>query len=168
MRYIAITSPDINNGLGCRVTLWVAGCTRHCPNCQNPETWGYLQGKCLDEAYKEVFEKLSLPYIKGLSISGGDPLDQTSESIADLKTFLERVKYDFPNKDIWIYSGDVFENLIKGDSLSVLKLCDVLVDGPYIHSQRDITLPFRGSTNQRIIDLKKTFDGNGKVVIKEV
>ena len=154
MRYLNITSPDVNNGLGFRVTLWVAGCSHHCKGCHNPETWAYNQGKKLREIKDELFEKLSYPYIQGLTLSGGDPLSQNNISLLELYLLLKKIKKKFPDKDIWIYSGDVYEDIVKHKFKNlVLSQCDVLVDGPYRYALRDTSLPFRGSSNQRIIDL---------------
>ena len=148
MRYLTITSPDVNNGSGFRVTLWVAGCSHHCKGCHNPETWDYKQGKHLSEIWKELVEKLDKEYITGLTLSGGDPLDQTNGSLLELYILLGRIKAKFPDKNIWIYSGDVYENLIKHPlKKAILKRCDVLVDGPYRYALRDTSLPFRGSSN---------------------
>ena len=156
MRYLSITAPDVNNGEGFRVTLWVAGCSHHCKGCHNPETWSYKQGKPLREIKKDLFAKLDKSYIKGITLSGGDPLDQNNGSLIELIILVSQIKKRFPDKDIWVYSGDVYENLIK-DPLkrALLKKCDVLVDGPYRYAQRDTSLPFRGSANQRIINLKE-------------
>lgn len=155
MRVLNITSPDVNNGLGFRVTLWVAGCNHHCKGCHNPETWNYHQGKKLSEVKKELFEQLDKEYIKGLTLSGGDPLAQNWKSLIELYILLGQIKRRFPNKDIWIYSGDVYENLLEHPiKKRILQRCDVLVDGPYRYALRDTSLPFRGSSNQRIINLK--------------
>lgn len=154
MNYISITSPDINNGTGCRVTLWIAGCTHNCPGCHNPETHSYKAGKVFDEeAEKILFEKLSKPYIKGLTVSGGDPLDQHTDTLYELRDLLETIREKFPEKDIWMYTGFKYENL-NYLQLEVTKYVDVLVDGPFKQELRDVTLPFRGSSNQRIINLK--------------
>lgn len=154
MRILNITSPDVNNGLGFRVTLWVAGCGHHCKGCHNPETWAYNQGKKLKAVKKELFEKLSEPYIKGLTLSGGDPLSQNKLSLLELYLLLTEIKKKFPDKDIWIYSGYTYEEIVSNKLMNlVLSKCDILVDGPYKYALRDTSLPFRGSSNQRIIDL---------------
>lgn len=156
MRYLNITSPDVNNGEGFRVTLWVAGCSHHCKGCHNPETWNYKQGKALREIKKDLFTKLDNSYIKGITLSGGDPLDQNLKSLIELYFLICEIKTKFPDKDIWVYSGDVYENLIKHPlKKAILKKCDILVDGPYRYAQRDLSLPFRGSSNQRIIHLRE-------------
>ena len=144
MRYLDITSPDINNGLGCRVTLWTSGCSHHCPGCQNPETWSFESGKEWDQSAKsELLEKLSKPYIKGLTLSGGDPM----YSEKDLIPVLKEIKEKFPEKDIWLYTGFELEQIKDHE---ILNYIDVLVDGQYIENLRDISLAFRGSSNQII------------------
>lgn len=153
MRYIGVTSPDINNGTGFRATLWVAGCSRHCKGCHNPETWDYNQGT--NKILKTVLEKLKPDYIQGLTISGGDPLLQDKKSLKQLYHLLRIVKFKYPNKDIWIYSSEIYEEAVKDKwKDKILSLCDVMVDGPYKYYLRDTSLAFRGSSNQRIIYLK--------------
>lgn len=153
MRYIKVTSPDINNGTGFRATLWVAGCSRHCKGCHNPETWNYNQGKT--KILKEVLEALKPNYIQGLTISGGDPLLQNKKSLIQLYVLLKIVKLKYPKKDIWIYSSEIYEEAVKDKwKDKILSLCDVMVDGPYKYYLRDTSLAFRGSSNQRIIYLK--------------
>lgn len=154
MKYISITTPDINNGIGFRVTLWVAGCSHHCPGCHNPETWDYSLGKTLEEIKRTLFFWLGKPYIKGLTLSGGDPIDQDEASLAELRDLLKEVKEKFPAKDIWLYTGYYLKD-IEGDKdkMAVVNLCDVVVDGPFIKSKKDLSLPFRGSSNQKIINL---------------
>jgi anaerobic ribonucleoside-triphosphate reductase activating protein len=150
MRYIDITYPDVNNGAGCRVTLWVAGCKHNCKGCHNPKTHDYKAGELFtEETYKELSEILSKPYISGLTLSGGDPLCQQPITLAEIENLVKRVKQDFPDKTIWIYTG-YYREYLKGIQLDILKYCDVLVDGPYVEELRDITLPFRGSSNQKI------------------
>lgn len=147
MKYLSITSPDVNNGLGCRVTLWLAGCKKHCLGCQNPSTWNFNQGKeVTEETVEELAGILEKPYIKGLTLSGGNPTDNSEE---DLVWLLQEIKTRFPEKDIWLYSGDTLETL-KETKLKVLELIDVLVDGEFRLGERDTSLAFRGSRNQRI------------------
>ena len=105
MRVVNITSPDVNNGEGFRTTLWVAGCNHHCRGCHNPETWEYKQGKALRDVRKDLYDKLDKSYISGLTLSGGDPLDQSKVSLIELYLLLKRIRKKFPNKNIWIYSG---------------------------------------------------------------
>ena len=155
MKILNITSPDVNNGTGFRVTLWVAGCSHHCRGCHNPESWDYNQGKSLREVRKDLFDRLDKSYIQGLTLSGGDPLAQSRKSLLELYFLLRRIKKKFPNKDIWIYSGYTHEEILQDKFKKlVLSLCDVLVDGLYRYALRDTSLPFRGSSNQRIIYLK--------------
>lgn len=153
MRFLTITKPDINNGPGCRVTLWIPGCNRHCEDCHTPWTHDYNQG---EEFTFDVFEKLceflKPEYISGLTISGGDPLMQNEETLSDLLQLVHDIKHLFPNKTIWIYTGYYKEQLSELQ-LDILKYCDVLVEGPFIKEKKDITIPFRGSTNQKITKL---------------
>ena len=155
MKILNITSPDVNNGTGFRVTLWVAGCSHHCRGCHNPESWDYNQGKSLREVRKDLFDRLDKSYIQGLTLSGGDPLAQSRKSLLELYFLLRRIKKKFPNKDIWIYSGYTHEEILQDKFKKlVLSQCDVLVDGLYKYALRDTSLPFRGGSNQRIIYLK--------------
>lgn len=150
MKYLDITYPDVNNGEGCRVTLWISGCKHNCKGCHNPHTHDYNTGEVFTEdTYNKLSDILSKPYIKGLTLSGGDPLCQLPPTLLQLHNLVKRIKDEFPDKDIWIYTGYYKENL-KPLQLEILKYCDILVDGPYIEELRDITLPFRGSSNQRI------------------
>lgn len=158
MRYLDVTYPDINNGLGFRVTVWVAGCTHQCPGCHNPWTWDYNQGE--KDVWNRIKEGMDKPYIKGLTVSGGDPLCQSNESLTELKELLVKVKEEWPDKDIWLFTGYRYEEIKdKEECMDVLKLVDVLVDGPYVKKKRDTTLAFRGSSNQRILRLTE-----GKIV----
>ena len=159
-KVLTITHPDVENGLGCRVTIWAAGCSHHCPGCHNQHTWRYDQGQRLEDPLvrAKIFEAVNKPYIKGITLSGGDPLDQMYSALQQLEIFIDDFKQEFPDKDIWIYSGDTFEQLILSPIRKrILKKCDVLVDGPFIKEQYDPDLAFRGSTNQRIINLKEKF-----------
>lgn len=157
MRYIKITYPDINNGPGCRVTLWLPGCTHKCKGCHNKWLADYeLGSKFTNDTLEELGEILSKDYISGLTISGGDPLDQSDEILQELMSLMKWVKCNF-NKSVWVYTGYYIYELNK-QQLKTLKYCDVLVDGPFLIDERDITLPFRGSKNQRIINLKKYFE----------
>ena len=158
LRILDITAPDINNGNGVRVTLWVSGCTHKCKGCHNSWTWNYNQGKIFAEDSDEILNKLSnwlsRDYVDGLTISGGDPLDQDKNTLFELKQIVNWVKTNFPSKTIWIYTGYTYEELNEYQ-LAVIENIDVLVDGPYKEELRDIAhCPFRGSTNQRIIYIK--------------
>ena len=155
------------NGDGLRVTCWVSGCSIGCVNCYNPQTWDFNSGiPFTEETMQEILEDLSKPYIKGLTLSGGHPFDpQNAPKVLEI---VKRVKMVFPNKDIWIYSGYVWEDIIKDDILKeILKRTDVLVDGAYIDELRDISLAFRGSSNQRIIDVPKSLEQNKVILWQE-
>ena len=150
MNYEKIDKCSVSNGSGVRTVLWVSGCDIHCRNCQNPQTWDFNSGiPFTEETMQELLYDLSKPYIKGLTLSGGHPLDP--HNAPKVLEIVKRVKMVFPNKDIWIYSGYVWEDIIKDETLrEILKYTDVLVDGAYIDELRDISLPFRGSSNQKI------------------
>lgn len=153
MRYAGIKKVDIANGSGCRVSLYVQGCERHCKGCFNPETWDYTKGEEYTlETQLEVLRALDKSYIHGLSILGGEPLKQDF----NLLKLLQIVKYNFPTKTIWLYTGYKFEELTD-TQLELLKYVDVLVDGEFIENEKVLDLRFRGSLNQRIIDVKETF-----------
>ena len=161
MKILSITGPDLSNGIGNRITIWVSGCTHKCPGCHNANAHDYNIGTdiSIEDNYNKIYNliitNLNKPYIKGITLSGGDPLDQSDENTKVLIKLVKQIKNNFPDKDIWIYSGDVFENLIKNPyKCELLKLCDILVDGPFIKEKQKTGLPFRGSDNQRIIELK--------------
>ncbi len=146
MRIHNITYPDINNGLGCRVTLWVSGCVHHCKGCHNPETWDFNSGReFTDDDKKMIFEILEKPYIKGITLSGGDPLC----SYNDILILIKEIKERFPNKDIWVFTGFTFDYINKHME-ELLNYVDVIVDGKYMEELRDVSLKFRGSSNQNI------------------
>lgn len=176
MNYHNINHCDMLNGNGIRVSLWVSGCSVHCKGCQNQQTWDLNSGILFDESAKqELFEALSKPYIQGITFSGGHPLEP--ENAKDVYNLISEIKEKFPDKDVWLYTGytlDIlnFTTLWKGVSPdcvhhntmnNILNICDVVVDGPYIEEQRDITLPFCGSKNQRLIDVKETLK-QGQIV----
>ena len=167
MNYEKIDKCSVSNGTRIRTVLWVSGCDIHCRNCHNPQTWDFNSGiPFTDDTMQEILYDLSKPYIKGLTLSGGHPLDP--HNAPKVLEIVKRVKMVFPNKDIWIYSGYEWENIIKDETLrEILKYTDVLVDGAYIDELRDISLAFRGSSNQRIIDVQKTLDSNEVVLWQE-
>ncbi|MCD8208458.1 MAG: anaerobic ribonucleoside-triphosphate reductase activating protein [Bacteroidales bacterium] len=149
MNYHKITYPDTNNGDGCRATLWVSGCDHHCEGCHNPETWDKDGGIEFTEASYQALKKvLEIPYIKGLTLSGGDPL--FANNYWTVLNIARRVKEDFPDKDIWLYTGYYMEQIQHGDIRDILDYVDVVVDGPFIKKERNTTLRFRGSNNQSI------------------
>lgn len=162
MNYLKIDKTSISNGLGVRTVLWCAGCERKCKNCFNPQTWDFNAGKPFDENAKQLlFSQLSKPYIKGLTLSGGHPLE--TRNFDDVLNLVREVKEKFPTKDIWLYTGYLYEELYYREISRILLYIDVLVDGPYIEEQRDITLAFRGSSNQKLIDVKETLK-QGKII----
>lgn len=173
MNYLGIDKSSISNGPGVRAVLWVSGCTCRCEGCQNPESWNFNAGKLFDEeAKKELFNSLNKQYVRGISISGGHPLE--NNNVEDVYLLIKEIKEKFPTKDIWLYTGYTWEQIFPTVCLdmfnvnnvyrkAVVEMCDVVVDGPYIESQRDITLVFRGSKNQRLIDVKKTLK-QGEIV----
>lgn len=157
MNYQSITYPDVNNGLGCRVTLWVSGCPHHCKGCHNQHTWDANSGIPFSNKSKEqLFEILSNPYIKGLTISGGEPL--FSYNISELADLVEEIKIKFPTKDIWLYTGytlDEIKNMlyildVNSFLYTILLNIDYIVEGRYEENLRDTSLAFRGSSNQNI------------------
>ena len=166
MNYLGIDKASISNGPGVRVVLWVSGCKIHCKGCQNPESWDFCAGKLFDEDTKqELFNALDKPYIRGITISGGHPLEY--ENLPCIYDLIKEIQTKFPEKDIWLYTGyalsiNDFDNTVDicwDNGLLrnyILTKCDVVVDGPYIEEQRDITLKFRGSRNQRLIDVNET------------
>lgn len=158
MYYGEIKNYDIANGYGVRVSLFVSGCRNHCPGCFQPETWDFHYGKPFTKkTADQIIEWLKPDYINGLSLLGGDPFE--IENQLGLIPFLERVREELPGKDIWCYTGYTLEHILSGKRLidgygvKMLSLIDILVDGPFIEDQKDISLKFRGSRNQRIIDL---------------
>lgn len=173
MNYIQIDKSSISNGPGVRVVLWVSGCTLHCKGCQNQESWDFNAGKLFDkDAKQEIFDILNKPYVHGITISGGHPLEY--ENLPYVYDLIKDIKTNFPEKDIWLYTGytlsinnfDTTVDICLDNGLLknyILAMCDVVVDGPYIEEQRDITLKFRGSYNQRLIDVQETLK-QGKII----
>lgn len=181
MNYHNITTADMMNGEGLRVVLWLSGCNHHCYNCQNPQTWDINGGILFDESAKEeLFRELDKDYISGLTLSGGDPLHEANiDSVLDL---VNEIRLSLPNKTIWLYTGykvvsvdseyeriifdrgneNIFEQfsfksaINHNKRIDIASMCDVLIDGQYIDSQRNITLPWCGSLNQRVINVKES------------
>lgn len=155
MNYAQIRKYDIANGPGVRTTIFLTGCTLNCKNCFNKEYQNFHFGKVFDEkAFDEVMDCLSDANISGLSVLGGEPFD----NLAGLKEFITKVRAK-SEKDIWVYSGYTFEELLEKDgAMDVLKNIDVLVDGRFVEDLKDLKLKFRGSSNQRIIDMKRTLE----------
>lgn len=158
MNYHNITHDDMLNGDGFRVVLFVSGCSLHCKNCQNPQTWDKDSGILFDDDAKhEIFEQLQKDHVSGLTLSGGHPLEPYN--LEQLTLLCKQVKQKFPNKTIWLYTGFVFEKVWQDYKLGkypIWDYVDVLVDGTYVENLRDVKLKWRGSSNQRVIDLKQT------------
>ena len=151
MNYAGIKNVDIANGPGVRVSLFVSGCRNHCPGCFNPETWDFDYGEPFtDKTEEELIKALRPSWIQGLSILGGDPMEPENQKA--LLPLLRRVKEELPEKDVWLYTGYRLESV---SSSPLLDLVDVIVDGPFIEAEKDISLAFRGSRNQRIIRLRE-------------
>lgn len=173
MNYSLIRKCDIANGPGVRVSLFVSGCTHHCPGCFQPETWDFNYGERFTKQTQEkILELLKPDYISGLTILGGEPME--SKNILGVCELIATTRCHYPNKTIWLYSGYVFEELNRPTNsvtentlkYNILKRLDILVDGPFIEAQKDISLLFRGSANQRIIDMPRT-RAAGKIVLWE-
>ena len=164
MNYGEIKNYDIANGEGVRVSLFVSGCTHHCKNCFNPETWSFEYGKPFTKETEDyIIECLSPDYIDGLSLLGGEPFEPQNQEA--LLPFLRKVKNELPNKNIWCYTGYLFDMELLSESRArceftdeMLSLIDVLVDGEFVQAMHDISLAFRGSSNQRIIDVQKSLE----------
>ena len=162
MNYAEIKYCDIANGLGCRTVLFVSGCRNACKGCFQPQTWAFDYGKEFDEkAQKEILDSLAPAYVQGLTLLGGEPFEEENQK--DLLPFVRKVKERYPKKNIWAFTGYIYDkDLIPGgrkyteDTDELLSLIDILVDGPFREEEKDITLKFRGSRNQRVIDLQKT------------
>ncbi|MDE7339311.1 MAG: anaerobic ribonucleoside-triphosphate reductase activating protein [Lachnospiraceae bacterium] len=172
MNYHNITYPDMNNGSGLRVVLWLSGCSHKCQGCQNPQTWDANSGIPFDESAKEeLFRELDKDYISGLTLTGGDPLHEANlDGVLDL---VNKIRLSCPQKSIWLYTGYIWEQLFEDDDFdiqggicenqtrrAIILSCDVLIDGKYIDSLQDITLPYRGSKNQRVINIKESIKKN--------
>ena len=163
MRYHNITKDDMLNGDGLRTVLWVAGCSHQCPGCQNPITWDICGGLPFDDGAKEeLFEALDKPYISGITLSGGDPLHEANR--AETGSLIEEIHEKFPEKTIWVYTGFLWEEV---RDLGFMKLVDVLVDGRFMEAKKDVALHWRGSSNQRVIDVKRTL-ADGEIVLHDV
>ena len=172
MYYGNIKKSDIANGPGVRVSLFVSGCTHHCKGCFNEETWNFKYGEPFTEKTEEQILKLLEPsYVSGLTVLGGEPMEYVNQK--ELLPFLKKVKENYPKKTIWCSTGYVYEKDLLGRMIQkwkitkeILELIDVLVDGPFIEEQKDITLLFRGSANQRLIDVPQSLAA-GEVILWE-
>ncbi len=174
MNYAEIKYCDIANGLGVRVSLFVSGCTHKCKNCFNKIAWDFNYGKPFtDEVQAEIFKNCVPDYIAGITILGGEPFEPENQSA--ILGFLRNFKEKFPQKDVWCFSGYTYEQLtgmeasrcFTNDTKHILEMVDVLVDGEYVDELRNLMLKFRGSSNQRLIDLNKTRE-HGKLTLLEI
>lgn len=172
MHYGEIKNCDIANGEGVRVTLFVSGCTNHCKNCFQPQTWDFNFGKPFtEEVENDILNMLEPSYIKGLTLLGGEPFEPQNQKA--ILPFIKKIKEKYPNKNIWAYSGFTYEELITegthphcDETADILSLIDVLVDGRFVEEKKNLMLRFRGSSNQRLIDMKETLKA-GQVVTFE-
>lgn len=156
MRYHNITHDDMLNGDGLRVVVWEAGCSHFCEGCQNPITWDPNGGLEFDaDAKAEVFDQLDKNYIEGITFSGGDPLH--TANVKDTEELAKEIKEKYPDKNIWVYTGGSWEDIY---DLTIMKYIDVLVDGEFMQCKKDATLLWKGSSNQRVIDVQATIDSN--------
>lgn len=176
MRFASMRNLDISNGEGVGVSLFVQGCDRHCFNCFNPDTWDFNGGKEWTEETKNKFIKLiDRPYINRISVLGGEPL--AKQNLDEVLSLIKEIRISFPEKTIWLYTGYSYSEIFQGQSSclsqegldnfkrrEIIKQCEVLIDGEYIDKQRDITLKWRGSSNQRVINVKQSLAQN-KVVL---
>lgn len=162
MNYAGIKYCDIANGTGCRTVLFVSGCRNACKGCFQPQTWDFGYGEPFDEkVQEEVLKSLEPDYITGITVLGGEPFEPENQK--ELVPFMRKVVARYPNKNVWAFTGYIYDkDLVAGgrlhteDTDELLSMIDVLVDGPFQEEKKDITLKFRGSSNQRILDLKET------------
>lgn len=182
MNYASIKKTDIANGTGVRVSLFVSGCTHHCKECFNPETWDFAYGAPFTEdVEQELLKALEPVHIQGLTLLGGEPLEPVNQKA--LLPFLQKVKTQFPEKTIWCYTGYTLESDLlgmKADELgrigrarcevtdALLDMLDILVDGEFKIDKKDIRLKFRGSSNQRLLDMKETIKAGQAVLARNV
>lgn len=173
MNWAEIKTNDIANGEGVRTSLFVSGCRHHCKNCFNDIAWDFGYGELFtEETMEKIFDSIDHPWINGVTLLGGEPFEPENQRV--LVPFLVMLREKFPDKTVWCYTGFTIEQIL-GKSVpksraatdvsnEMLSLIDVLVDGPYVESLHDISLKFRGSSNQRVIDMKKSIDSN-KIVL---
>ena len=171
MRYAQITPFEVCNGKGAGVSLFVQGCHFHCKGCFNQESWNFCGGKEWNEEIEnKFFELIDKPYIKRITILGGEPL--ANENVCDVFNLMIKIKDKFPEKNIWLYTGHNFGDIINCPLRDMhttyrrkaISMCDVVIDGRFVEELKDLTLEFRGSSNQRVIDVKKSIEKN-KVVL---
>ena len=170
MNYGAVKYCDIANGLGCRTVLFVSGCRNACKGCFQPETWAFDYGKPFDETIQnEILKSLEPSYVQGITLLGGDPFEEENQEA--LVPFMRKVKECYPDKNVWAYTGYVYDkDLILGgrkhteNTEELLSMIDILVDGPFVQEKKNLMLKFRGSENQRVLDMKKTLE-TGKIIL---
>ena len=163
MNYMKITKCDIANGPGCRVTLWVSGCDHHCYQCHNPETWPTTAGKPFTGQTMQTILALTKPYyMAGLTISGGDPLHPANRET--VMKIAATFKQAYPTKSVWLWTGYMWDEI---KNISGLEYIDVLVDGEFFYPLRDLSLQWRGSANQRIIDVTQSLKSDKLILFKE-
>lgn len=182
MRFASMRNLDISNGEGVGVSLFVQGCDRHCFNCFNPDTWNFNDGKEWTEETKNKFIKLiDRPYINRISVLGGEPLAE--QNLDEVLSLIKEIRISYPEKTIWLYTGFEWDSLVSKicqptfpdkdfehvieihkKRKEIISLCNIVIDGEYIDERRDITLKWRGSSNQRVIDVKQSLTQN-KVVL---
>lgn len=173
MNWAEIKTNDIANGEGVRTSLFVSGCRHRCKNCFNDIAWDFGYGELFtEETMEKIFDSIDHPWINGVTLLGGEPFEPENQRV--LVPFLVMLREKFPNKTVWCYTGFTIEQILgKSEPKSravtdvsneMLSLIDVLVDGPYVESLHDISLKFRGSSNQRVIDMKKSIESN-KIVL---
>lgn len=168
-----IKTADCANGIGMRVTIFVSGCTNHCKGCFQPETWDFNYGKEWTQDHENhVLKELSHSYHSGLTILGGEPFEPSNQ--AELVKLIRRIRAELPSKNIWMFTGNIYErDLLPGGKKhtdvtdEILDNIDVLVDGPFMHDKKSLMLKFRGSHNQRIIDMPKTREA-GEVILLDL
>ena len=172
MYYSEIKNCDIADGTGVRVTLFVSGCRNRCKGCFQPETWDFCHGRPFEEETQEEILRLLAPgYIAGLTLLGGDPFEEENQK--GLIGFLRRVKEEYPQKNIWVFTGYLYEDLLEGGKKhtaytdEMLSYINMLVDGPFVEEKKNLMIKFRGSENQRIIDMDRTRKA-GKMVLSEL
>lgn len=172
MNYANIKTYSIENGPGVRVSLFVSGCTHHCKGCFNEAAWDFSYGRMFtEETEDEIIKSLEPSYMAGITLLGGEPMEPCNQKA--LVKFLRRVRKELPQKTVWIYTGYVYEDLLEGGRAKcevtdeILSYCDVLVDGPFMIDKKNISLKFRGSENQRIIDIPATREQNKVIVAME-
>lgn len=161
MYFGQIMKADCANGVGMRVTLFVSGCTNHCRGCFQPQTWDFQFGEPYTKEVEDgIIEELKKPYYNGITILGGEPFEPENQRV--LAGLIRRIRDEVPKRTIWMFSGNVYEDMLPGGKRyievtdEILDSIDILVDGPFIEEKKNIGLNFRGSENQRIIDMKKT------------